>query len=194
MANIFTRTGDQGTTSLQSGERVSKTDCRIKYLGLLDELSSRIGLFLAHVEAANASFLVTETETLTVAQQLLFCMSVENDNANLYPLPAQTDVENLERQIVAIDDETGGLFKGFVLPGGHVLAAEAHVLRCLCRRTETVMYETLSQWHTLNTRYGQSETFAYINRLSDYLYAVAKKVNHFTNTDEKNAVLKSVFK
>ncbi len=182
MANIFTRTGDNGTTSLQSGERVLKTDCRIRFLGTLDELSSRIGLFVAHIEAANAAFLTDEVNTLVLAQQLLFCMSVENDKANRYPLPTQTDVESLERQIVAIDAETGGLFKGFVLPGGHVLAAEAHVLRCLCRRAETEMYEVLTHWDALRSRYEQSAVFAYVNRLSDYLYAVAKKVNHFTKT------------
>lgn len=191
MATIFTRKGDCGTTSLQSGERVSKTDSRIKYLGAIDELSSHIGLFIARIHAERVTFLAKETNTLLVAQQLLFCMSVESDGNNSFPLPAQTDVEDLETQIVSIDKEIGGLFKGFVLPGGHPLAAEAHVLRCLCRRTETMMFEVLSEWPAMSSRYGQSATFAYVNRLSDYLFAVAKRINHFTGTDEKNALRKS---
>ncbi len=191
MATIFTRKGDCGTTSLQSGERVPKTDSRIKYLGAIDELSSHIGLFIAHIHAERVTFLEKEAQTLLVAQQLLFCMSVESDGKNSFPLPAQTDVEDLEAQIVSIDKEIGGLFKGFVLPGGHLLAAEAHVLRCLCRRTETMMFEVLSEWPAMSSRYGQSATFAYVNRLSDYLFAVAKRINHFTGTGEKNALRKS---
>ena len=158
---IYTRTGDAGTTSLPDGTRVSKTDARIACYGALDELNAQLGLLRAqlatlHIEGAPHIFEADE-RLIMRAQRLLFSLD-------------------------ATDTLVGGIFRGFVLPGGHPVAAVAHVVRCVCRRTERELC-SLSVADDVQ-RMLQPGMMAYINRLSDFLFALARKINSLTATAE----------
>lgn len=186
---IYTRQGDKGTTTLTNGEVVSKADARIEYYGSLDELSSQIGWLSALIREAMPTDFATELSLMEQAQRLLFRMAADTELAQEHgiPLPAQTDIDNLEQSINAADALVGGLFRGFVLPGGHLLAAHAHVVRTLCRSTERLWHQLCNNDSCLPLPIHEEMTMAYINRLSDFFYALAKKINYLTHTDEKIA-------
>lgn len=172
---IYTRTGDAGTTSLPDGTRVSKTDARIACYGALDELNAQLGLLRAqlatlHIEGAPHVFEADE-RLIVRAQRLLFSLDA-----------TPHDVEALEHGIDATDTLVGGIFRGFVLPGGHPVAAVVHVVRCVCRRTERELC-SLSVSDDVQ-RMLQPGMMAYINRLSDFLFALARKINSLTATAE----------
>lgn len=186
---IYTRRGDKGTTTLTNGERVSKADERIDYYGSLDELSSQIGWLSALIQEKFSAEFDEELSLMEQAQQLLFHLAVDAEAAQQYhlPHPTRADTEALERSISHTEKLTDGLFSGFVLPGGHPLAAHAHVVRTLCRRTERLWYKLCKYSSCLLLPINDPQTMAYINRLSDFFYALAKKINYLTQTDEKNA-------
>ena len=186
---IFTKQVDNGTTSLPDGTRVNKDHIAIEFYGTLDELSSHIGWLAADITAELAIPFQHELQLLEQAQRLFFNLAVDrnSDNQQNFPTPQKTDVEALEAQIKAIDTEVDGLFKGFVLPGGHSLAAHAHVVRTQCRRVERQWIAMLQMKQAEFLHINQSETLPYINRLSDFLYAIAKKINYLTGFNEKKA-------
>ena len=186
---IYTRHGDKGTTSLTNGERVSKADERIDYYGSLDELSSQIGWLSALIKEKFAEEFDEELALMEQAQQLLFHLAVDAEAAQQYhmPHPTPADTDALERNISQTEERVGGLFHGFVLPGGHPLAAHAQVVRTLCRRTERLWYKLCKYSSCYSLPINDPQTMAYINRLSDFFYALAKKINYLTHTDEKSA-------
>lgn len=191
---IYTRRGDSGTTHLATGERTSKCAPHIIYYGLLDELSSQLGWLIAQLEGEAlptkvAAQVTKERALLVQAQRLLFNLGVEGTDKALlqqYPAPSSADVAALEHQIDAISTAIGGLFRGFVLPGGHTVAAAAHVVRTACRRTERELISLVTCYPDENWRINEGETMAYINRLSDFLFALARKLNYLTQRDEKS--------
>lgn len=186
---LFTKQGDDGTTTLANGTRVNKDHVTIEFYGTLDELSSHIGWLAANITAELAIPFQHELQLMEQAQRLLFNLAVDRTSivSHEFPIPQKTDVEALETQITTINTEVDGLFKGFVLPGGHRLAAHAHVVRTLCRRTER---QWVAMQHNQNAEtlpINQAETLPYINRLSDFFYALAKKINYLTEYNEKKA-------
>lgn len=192
--SIYTRRGDSGTTQLATGERTTKCAPHIIYYGLLDELSSQLGWLVAQMEsealpAEVSEQLQNECALLINAQRLLFNLGVESTDEGIlqqYVVPSKADVVALERQIDAISTDVGGLFHGFVLPGGHTLAAAAHVVRTVCRRTERDLLALTASYPNDTWRIGEGETMTYVNRLSDFLFALAKKMNYLTNVGEKS--------
>lgn len=184
---IYTKTGDQGTTSLPTGERVEKHAPIICFYGMLDELSSRLGLLASllreqsYLPSVKADIVLIEN-----VQQILFRW------ASL-PQPVKSchnDVTQLEHSIDEIHRLVSGIFKGFVLPGGNVVAAETHIVRCSVRRFERELYALLPEFSTTMTEaLEETGAFILINRLSDYLYALARKINYLTGNDEKKAQL-----
>lgn len=192
--SIYTRRGDSGTTQLATGDRISKCAPHIIYYGLLDELSSQLGWLIAQLEGDAlplkvAAQLTKERELLVQAQRLLFNLGVEGTDKALlqqYRVPSSADVAALEHQIDAISTAIGGLFRGFVLPGGHKVAAAAHVVRTVCRRFERELISLVTCYPNENWRINEGETMAYINRLSDFLFALARKLNYLTQRDEKS--------
>lgn len=192
---IYTRKGDAGNTQLATGEPTTKLSAHIKYYGMLDELSSHLGLLIAHITVQaiginTAEQLNAERTALEHAQQLLFNLGVESADEGLkrkYPAPTMADVASLEARIDAITQEMGGtLFRGFVLPGGCIAAAQAHVARTVCRRIERELYTLKQQQPTDHWRMNEGQTMSYVNRLSDFLFAMAKKLNYLTHHAEKS--------
>lgn len=180
---IYTRKGDGGLTQLADGKSVSKTDPRIALAGELDELNSHLGLLLAAMEATPCLAMTDDAERIGEVQRHLFrfgAWAVSPGAPN--PALTQTDalVADMERAIDRTDAALGGLFRGFVLPGGHPAAAQAHVARSVCRRVE----RSLLAGFAANSP-GRDGVATCLNRLSDYLFAVAKKINAQSGVREK---------
>jgi cob(I)alamin adenosyltransferase len=171
---IYTRTGDDGTTALGSGERRPKYDLRIAAYGTVDELNAVIGLARLHA-AGNLEL----DPLLARIQNDLFdvgadlCMPDKGKGPGGARLDVtDSQVEWLERQIDRLNAELQPL-RSFVLPGGSAAAAYLHLARTVCRRAERLMVE-------LKDRPGESVTAAaikYVNRLSDFFFVAARFAN-----------------
>ncbi|MDO4214528.1 MAG: cob(I)yrinic acid a,c-diamide adenosyltransferase [Bacteroidales bacterium] len=180
---IYTKTGDEGMTSLVGGERVSKTHIRVESYGTIDELNSHIGLLTAHVEELLPAD-DPDVILLEAVQNHLFVvgsyLATNQENRELREKAILTPnaVEMLEKAIDRIQD-TLPPFRAFLLPGGGVAASQAHVCRTVCRRAERVIL-ALSQEAEVNDLVRQ-----YVNRLSDYLFILARKLNIVAGKEEK---------
>ncbi|MCQ2068056.1 MAG: cob(I)yrinic acid a,c-diamide adenosyltransferase [Bacteroidaceae bacterium] len=179
MSKIYTRTGDKGTTSLVGGKRVSKTDPRLDAYGTIDELNSFIGLMLSVMDHK------AETEeNIRWIQQKLFniggCLATDTASFQL-PDSCKVLAPDVERMEKMIDALTDGLpeQRSFILPGGTQAASYAHVARTVCRRAERLILALP------NDAKAPSELLQFINRLSDYLFVLARRINFFSGVDEK---------
>jgi cob(I)alamin adenosyltransferase len=169
---IYTRTGDDGTTALGSGERRPKYDLRVAAYGTVDETNAAIGVARLHVEDA------TLDAMLGMIQNDLFDLGAdlavpqrEGKAERLRVLSSQ--VERLERDIDALNDKLSPL-TSFVLPGGTPAAAHLHLARTICRRAERMIVELASQ---PNEPVGDA-AIQYMNRLSDFLFVASRAANH----------------
>lgn len=185
---IYTRTGDNGTTDLANGHRTAKTAPRMQAVGTLDELNAHLGLALAHLAALAESLPHTqaamqpERDLLTEAQRLLFGIGAWAAAApSCKGLPTESHTHRLEQCIdhMAQQHEHEAAFQGFILPGGCLAAAQLHVARTVCRRAERdLLAAGAADWE------NAPQALAYINRLSDFLYAAARKTNILANVAE----------
>lgn len=163
---IYTRTGDDGTTSLFGGRRVNKHDLQIESYGTVDELNACIGLLLAHLQPSST------TEFLLGVQDRLFAiganLAVEpgNEKVKVPPL-AESDVSAVEHTIDALEQELEPL-RSFILPGGNVPVALCHVVRTVCRRAERNVV-ALAGRQSVDVLIVH-----YLNRLSDYFFVLAR--------------------
>lgn len=161
---VYTKTGDDGTTSLFSGKRVPKHDLRIKSYGTIDELNSWVGLIRDQAdESTQQELIVIQNDLMTIGAQLA-------NDANDLPIPKIDNghVEALEKSIDRITADLPPL-KNFVIPGGHQLISNTHLARCVCRRAERYITELKEITEV------ESEIIIYINRLSDYFFTLARK-------------------
>ena len=171
---VYTKTGDAGTTSLVGGKRVPKDCARLESYGTVDELNAHVGLLLTYVSENQ------DRECLISIQNRLFVVGAQlATEAPNVPSSVITDddVTNLENNI---DKASEGLpkWRGFTLPGGCREAAEAHVCRTVCRRAERRIL-------TLNFEEKvDPQLLKYINRLSDYFYVLALRLNFLHGTEE----------
>lgn len=173
---LYTRTGDNGTTSLVGGARAPKDAPRLETYGTIDELNSHIGLLRA--EAPDT----VEGATLQTIQNRLFDIGsyLASDPEGPWPMPpgvGPRDIEAIEEAIDRLDSRLPRL-NSFVLPGGSPQAAHAHIARTVCRRAERLIVGLSRQTPVA------PEVMRYINRLSDYLFALARFCNTSQNIDE----------
>jgi len=173
---IYTKTGDQGMTSLFGGKRISKADLRIDTYGTVDELNSWVGLL--RDQEVNHS----RKEILLIIQDRLFTigsmLATEPGNIKVkIPVLSEKDVVVLENEIDAMDSALPPM-RSFVLPGGHTAVSFAHVTRTVCRRAERLVI-------ALNeTGPVDALIIVYLNRLSDYLFVLARKMSNELNVEE----------
>ena len=176
MSKVYTKTGDAGTTSLVGGKRVDKACARLESYGTIDELNAQVGLLLTYVTEP------FDKECLISVQNCLFVigaqLATEPDSPHKPSCIIITDdVAALER---SIDRASDGLpkWRGFTLPGGCRAAALAHVCRTVCRRAERRIL-------ALNaSEKVEPQLLAYVNRLSDYFYILALRLNFLQGTEE----------
>lgn len=166
---IYTRTGDKGKTSLIGGKRVSKTHQRLEAYGTIDELNAHIGLLLAQLPADES-----ERTTLLQVQNILFVVGAQLATPPEVSSPLAVSAEMLSTLEEAIDRIEAALpsLKAFVLPGGTQAASQCHVCRTVCRRAERRVLALASR-ATI-----PSELTSYLNRLSDYLFVLSRKINN----------------
>ena len=160
---IYTRTGDNGKTSLLSGKRVDKHDKRIVAYGSVDELNSVMGI------VRDFSPKKYKNEIFNIQNKLMIIASQLSNDKNYKNIPniSIKDTEFLENAIDRMTIELDPL-KNFIIPGGNKLVSFTHLARCVCRRAEVNITE-LKEKEDLNR-----EILLFINRLSDYLFTLAR--------------------
>lgn len=210
ITKVYTKTGDDGTTSLVGGVRINKSDVRLEAYGTVDELNSHLGLLLAYMRdaagkpcetdkepvdtvdapvgqarKASADALQNDIRTVERIQNNLFCvgtnLATDRSSTPLYPSAMLPDgeVEYLEAEIDRTLAVLPAEFQGFILPGGTLAAAAAHVCRTVCRRAERNAV-ALSLTAEISP-----EVMQYLNRISDYMFVLAKKLNFVAGKSEK---------
>lgn len=165
---IYTKTGDQGQTSLIGGTRVLKSSLRIETYGTVDELNSWIGVLRDH-DTSN-----THTPTLLEIQDRLFTigaiLATDSEKSKMkIPELVESDILFLETGIDVLENDLTPM-KSFILPGGHPAVSFCHVARCVCRRAERLTVD-LVQHEKVNEM-----VIKYLNRLSDYLFVLSRKL------------------
>ena len=177
MARIYTRTGDDGTTGLIGGKRVSKDSPCIEVTGVLDELNAQLGVVRSHALPGEVD------EILYSVQDALFTIGAELATPEGTDPKSKAiqdeDVQTLEKQIDHIESTLPPLRK-FVLPGGTVSGAALHLSRAVARRAERACV-ALSRIQTVD-----KQVLRYLNRLSDLLFVLARYVNHQDSVPERN--------
>ncbi|ARS47771.1 ATP--cobalamin adenosyltransferase [Ectopseudomonas mendocina] len=170
LSKIYTRTGDKGETGLADGRRVGKDHPRIEAIGELDTLNSQLGLLLADLEEAAATWpgFIEISEVLSPCQHRLFDLGGELAMPE-YQALQQGEIERLEAAIDRWNEEVGPL-ENFILPGGSRLIAQAHVCRSFARSAER-RCQHLNAVEPL-----RAEGLAYVNRLSDLLFVAARLI------------------
>jgi len=175
---IYTKTGDKGKTSLLGGTKVPKSDLRIECYGTVDELNSYIGLVSDHVPDKHSKNILKEIQDrLFTIGSSLACDPVKEPLMKIPDLKEQ-DVELLEKEIDSLTEKLPPM-KNFILPGGHVAVSITHVARCVCRRAERLCVNM--QEHEMSI---EPLIIIYLNRLSDYLFILARYVAHLLNVEE----------
>ncbi|MBN2088244.1 cob(I)yrinic acid a,c-diamide adenosyltransferase [candidate division KSB1 bacterium] len=184
---IYTGTGDQGMTSLVTGERISKGDLKVESYGTIDELNSWLGVIVSQLPLS----LEQTIKELKNIQSNLFvigsCLATPF-NSPLFDLLKKIDLAEIKKLENAIDTYSEQLLelRNFILPGGHPLAAWTHVARTVCRRAERRIINLLELEIPNDTNQtSMTNIQIYINRLADYLFTLARYINfHFGKTDE----------
>jgi cob(I)alamin adenosyltransferase len=177
LTKIYTKTGDAGTTALGGGQRVPKDALRVEVYGVVDELNSAIGVALAQGLCPRLQEVLPaiQNELFDLGSDLCF---LEEDKGKV-PLP-QIEERHVKKLETLIDEMTTllGPLQNFILPGGSLGAAHLHIARTICRRAERIA-TTLARQEPLGPY-----VLAYLNRLSDALFVMARYENRERNIPE----------
>lgn len=185
--SIYTKTGDKGTTSLATGKRVSKCCQRIEAYGTIDELNSHIGLLRAMIQKTNSSatesqradqFLLKTQNSLFVIGSIL--AGVEMADVTKYEATfIETEIDHLNQLLPPLH--------AFVIPSGCESACQAHICRTVCRRAERMIFKIRECEDTPSPDQGTifEALVRYVNRLSDYLFILARHLNISNNVSEE---------
>lgn len=180
---VYTKTGDTGTTALFGGTRVPKHHIRIESYGTVDELNSHIGLIRDQdIKALYKNVLIEVQDRLFTVGAILATPPekeiMKNGQPRLQNLGiVESDIEFLENEIDTMEEALPPMTH-FVLPGGHTTVSYCHIARCVCRRAERLAV------HLNDIEPTDERVIKYLNRLSDYLFVLARKLSHDLNADE----------
>lgn len=174
---IYTKTGDKGETGLIGGTRISKGDMRLEAYGTVDELNAHLGMIRSYpLEESDRDFIVfLQQKMFSVGGYLATDQSkTELRNKTIISLE---DIEAIEHKIDAYENELPPLTQ-FILPGGHPQVSAAHIARTVCRRAERQIIR-LQDAH-----YIDDQIVRFVNRLSDYLFVLSRRLSKKIGTDE----------
>ncbi len=180
---VYTKTGDKGTTALFGGTRVPKHHIRIESYGTVDELNSHIGLIRdQEINPLYKNVLIEVQDRLFTVGAILATPPekevMKNGQKRLQNLGIlETDIEFLEKEIDTMEDSLPPMTH-FVLPGGHTTVSYCHIARCVCRRAERLAV------HLNDIEPTDELVIKYLNRLSDYLFVLARKLSFDLKADE----------
>lgn len=173
---IYTKTGDTGETSLIGGTRVPKYHVRIDSYGTVDELNSYIGLIKCQAIDQHHQQMLKEIQDRLFTIGSSLAADPERSKMKIPDLYDE-DIFRLESEM---DNMTAVLpaLKHFVLPGGNTVVSYCHLARCVCRRAERLIVQLATE------SFVDQKVIIYLNRLSDYLFVLARKLNNDANTPE----------
>jgi cob(I)alamin adenosyltransferase len=182
---IYTGTGDRGKTSLFSGERLFKDNARVDAYGDIDELNSILGALTAHL--SDQKVRIRELRQIQSDLMQLSAWLATTPDSDLIEALAEITPEQIAFLEMAIDrlQQDLPVLKGFILPGGHIAAAWAHVARTVCRRSERKVVPLLKNLPAGKAAGQYRKSLAYLNRLSDYLFVLARYCNHIHGFSDK---------
>lgn len=175
---IYTKTGDKGSTSLIGGTKVPKSHIRIESYGTVDELNSYIGLVRDSIidEQSRAVLLEVQDRLFTIGSSL--ACDPEKETKMAIPDLKEEDISLLENEIDTMDSKLPEM-KSFILPGGHSSISFIHIARCVCRRAERIVVHMQEE-----SMYVEELVIKYINRLSDYLFMLARYIAFLIHVPE----------
>ncbi|GAB3363161.1 cob(I)yrinic acid a,c-diamide adenosyltransferase [Arachidicoccus ginsenosidivorans] len=189
MAKIYTRTGDKGTTGLIGGTRISKGALQVECYGTLDELNAHLGLLICQLQKAAID---KPTKVLVNIQKQLFDMGAvlaldpgKGEKFNL-PMISSTDITNLELEIDEMNFHLPKMTH-FILPGGHPVVAQAHIVRAVCRRAERLCVAFVEAQPLTEDNFAVKSyplIIQFLNRLSDYFFVLSRYIGHLLNIPE----------
>jgi cob(I)alamin adenosyltransferase len=180
---IYTKGGDKGETSLLGGTRVSKSHERVEAYGNLDELNSFLGLIRdQEINSNYREVLIRIQENVFIAEALI-ARDPEKQTREL-PSLSEDDITMLEHEIDAMNEELPAL-NNFILPGGHTTVSYCHVARTVCRRAERSLIRL-----TMNSPV-EDIIIQFLNRLSDYLFVLARKTGKDAGATESPWIAKN---
>ena len=181
MKNItYTKTGDEGKTSLIGGLRVAKYDDRVEAYGTVDELSAFIGvLYDQEGVTAEMKTVLDKIQNKLFKIESHFALDENSEVKKMIPVLTADDVTYLEHEIDVMNEQLPEL-RSFVIPGGNLKASHAHVCRTVCRRAERQGWRLAAQ-HPID-----SLDLKYLNRLSDYFFVLARFFGYLDNNTETN--------
>ena len=165
LTKIYTRTGDDGTTGLGDGSRVEKASLRVEAMGQVDHLNAFVGSILCHADVPSHI-----NDILSDIQHDLFDLGAELCIPGTRRI-TDAHIDQLEVRLDDINKDLGRL-ENFILPGGSIAAAQAHLARTACRNAERAVLALCRQDETVNQPLRR-----YLNRLSDFLFVVARALN-----------------
>ena len=182
---IYTGTGDRGKTSLFSGERVSKSDRRIEAYGEVDELNSLLGALIAGLKEKNTGIADDLQQVQSDLFQLGAILAVTPHSPDMDSLEkiSESRIRELEQAIDAIEVKLPAL-SGFILPGGRPTAAWAHICRSVCRRAERHVIRISDEYSQGVAAEQFQLAVVYLNRLSDYLFVLARHCNQLRGVSD----------
>jgi len=175
---IYTKTGDAGKTSLIGGTKVPKSHIRIESYGTIDELNSFIGMVRDQIDEENSKNVLKEIQDRLFTIGSSLACDPEKEPSMKIPDLKEEDVRFLETQIDQMNEVLPAM-KNFILPGGHLAVSTAHVARCVCRRAERICVAMQE-----NEDFIDVLVLKYLNRLSDYLFVLARYIGHLLNAEE----------
>jgi cob(I)alamin adenosyltransferase len=165
---IYTKTGDEGNTSLIGGTKVPKSHRRIEAYGTIDELNSFIGLSQDHLKAGDIPNILSEIQDRLFTIGSALACDPEKETKLKIPDLVEEDVLLLEKEIDKMNEVLPAM-RSFILPGGHITASTLHVTRCVCRRAERLCVRLQKKKEEIDPL-----VIKYLNRLSDYLFVLAR--------------------
>lgn len=178
---VYTKTGDNGETSLIGGSRVQKFHPRIEAYGTVDELNSFIGLIrdLCDDENTKKQLITIQHKLFSLESHLALEPDTTKHQYNCATLPTldENDILFLEKNIDLFNEKLPEL-TNFILPGGHILVSYCHIARTICRRAERITLKLASESEV------ESVLIKYLNRLSDYLFVLARYFSLTKNGEE----------
>lgn len=174
---VYTKTGDDGTTGLVGGNRVKKYDPRLEAYGTVDELNACIGVIRSYSIPEEISDLLIQIQNklFNIGSRLASDEKGDALTANL--AIKYEDIELLEKEIDKLEESLPEL-RNFILPGGELSMAQCHMARTVCRRAERRIVEFAEHSPV------QSEIIKYLNRLSDFLFVLARKLGNSNGAEE----------
>jgi cob(I)alamin adenosyltransferase len=175
---IYTKTGDAGKTALIGGTKVPKSNIRIDSYGTVDELNSFIGMVIDQQDDVHSKTVLKEIQDRLFTIGASLACDPEKEPQMKIPDLKEDDIVFLEHEIDKMN-ETLPAMKNFILPGGHLAVSTTHVARCVCRRAERICVAMQECGEFVDLL-----VLKYLNRLSDYLFILARFIGHSLNAEE----------